>query len=127
MRAFSISERKILESSPYVSKITDKNQIQFSPKFKSLVLKGSKDLTRVNHFNSLLGVSCFDKKYVDSILNRWRRQERLEDVPKRKRGRPRDINKMTIEELRAENALQKEMLAELKKIHGLTDEDTFGF
>lgn len=127
MRAFSKSDRKILESSPYLEKFNLKT-IVFTQEFRNLVLKGTNNnLTRVEHFNHLLGVSCFDKKYVDSCLNRWRKQQKFKSVPKQKRGRKKDTRNMTIEELRAQVALQKEMLAELKKIHGLTDEDTFGF
>lgn len=127
MRALTLSDRKKLESSPLIEKFTLKT-IVFTQKFKDLVLEGSEEtLTREEHFNSLLGVTCFDKKYVDSCLNRWRNQKRFKSLPKRKRGRRKDPNNMTIEELKAENALQREMLAELKKIHGLTDEDTFGF
>lgn len=124
MRAFSISERNILESSPYVLKITDRNQIQFTEKFRVLILKGnSSDQSRVEFFNSILGVSCFDKKYVDSIMNRWRKKEKFKSVPLSKRGRKKSIDKMSMEELQAENAYMKEVIAQLKKVHGLTDDE----
>jgi hypothetical protein len=120
MRAFSISERKILESSNYVAKITPNNQIQFTDQFKELVLTSSSNgLTREEHFNFLLKVSCFDKKYVDSCLNRWRRI----GSTKVKKGRKKSIHKMTIEELKAENAYQKEVIAHLKKLRGLMDDE----
>jgi hypothetical protein len=123
MRAFSISDRKILESCRYVFKITEKNQIQFTPDFKNLILKGSDDLTRVEFFNYTLGVSCFGKKYVDSIMNRWRKSAILKEGPKGKRGRKKSIQKMSIEELKAENAYMKEVIVQLKKVRGLTDWD----
>jgi hypothetical protein len=126
MRAFSLSDRKKLESSSFIEKFNSKT-IVFTQEFRNLVLKGSSEMTREEHFNSLLGVRCFDKKYIDSCLNRWRKQLKFRSVPKQKRGRQKDSKNMTIEELRALVALQKEMLTELKKIHGLTDEDTFGF
>lgn len=126
MRAFSPSDRKKLVSSPYIEKLNSKN-IVFTQEFRNLVLNGSSEMTRAEHFNVLLGVRCFDNKYVDSCLNRWRKQRKFSSVPKQKRGRKKDSKNMTIEELRAQVALQKEMLAELKKIHSLTDEDTLGF
>lgn len=126
MRAFSSSDRKKLESSPYIEKFNPKT-IVYTKEFRNLVLQGCSEMTREEHFNVLLGVRCFDKKYVDSCLNRWRKQLKFRSVPKQKRGRKKDPKNMTIEELRAQVALQKEMLTELKKIHGLTDEDTFGF
>lgn len=88
------------------------------------MLTGAKDgLTRVEFFNSTLGVNCFDKKYVDSCLNRWRKQDKFKSLPKQRRGRKKSMDRMTIEELQAELALQKEINLELKKIHGLIDED----
>jgi hypothetical protein len=102
MRAFSLSERRALESSPYVISISPKNSFKFSDDFKKLVLKGSVEgLTQVELFNSLLGVACFDKKYVDTCLNRWRYKP---IGIKAKRGRRKSIHKMNIEELKAENA-----------------------
>ena len=67
-------------------------------------------------------MNCFDKKYVDSCLNRWRTKPSL---PKKieTRGRKKDLQKMSIEELKAENAYQREVIAHLKKIRGLTDSD----
>lgn len=122
MRAFSLSERKKLESSPFVEKFTQK-QIIFTQEFKTLVLKGSPDeMTREEHFNHLLGVNCFPKKFVDSALNRWRKQEKFKSVPK-KRGRKKDSSKMTIQEMEAEIAYQREVIEQLKKIRGLTDWD----
>lgn len=122
MRAFSHSERKKLEASPFVEKFT-KKQIIFTQAFKDLVLKGSSgEFSREEHFNKLLGVKCFDKKYVDSCLNRFRKQAQLKDLPKR-RGRKKSTQKMTIEELEAEVAYQREVIEQLKKIRGLTDWD----
>lgn len=127
MRGLSFSQRKKLSNNPYVSKITEKS-ISFTSEFKKLMLARSlTGVTQQQYFNELLGVNFFVKKYVDTCLNRWRKEDKFKSVPKFKQGRRKDRNKMTIEELRAENALQREMLAELKKIHGLTDEDTFGF
>lgn len=85
-----------------------------------MVLKGSDEgLTQVELFNSLLGVSCFDKSYIDSCLNRWRYKPM---GIKSKRGRKRSIHEMSIEELKAENAYQKEVIAHLKKLRGITDD-----
>ncbi|WPU63206.1 hypothetical protein [Peredibacter starrii] len=126
MRAFSLSERKKLTTNPYVIKITEKS-ISFSNEFKRLMLHGVDDgRTRQQFFNDTLSVNCFDKKYVDSSLNRWRREEKFKNVPK-KRGRRKDPNKMTIEELKAELALQKEINAQLKKAQGLTEDDPLFF
>lgn len=120
MRAFSLSERKSLELSHYVTSISPKNSIKFSDDFKKLILKGSNEgLTQVELFNSLLGVTCFDKKYVDTCLNRWRSKP---IGIKAKPGRKKSIHKMSIEELKAENAYQKEVIAHLKKLRGITDE-----
>jgi hypothetical protein len=120
MRAFSLSERRALELSPYVISISPKNSLKFSNDFKKLILNGSDEgLTQVEFFNSLLGVTCFDKKYVDTCLNRWR----YEPIGlKAKRGRKKSIHKMSIEELKAENAYQKEVIAHLKKLRGITDD-----
>ena len=124
MRAFSISERRKLESSPYIFKITGKNRIQFTESFKKLILAGSEEgLTREEFFNVSLGVRCFDKKYVDSCLNRWRKQDREKDVPKLRRGRSKSIHKMSIDEIKAENAYMKEVIAHLKKLRGLADDE----
>ena len=122
MRAFSISERKKLESSPYVKKFTEK-QIIFNQKFKDLILNGPSDgSTRVQYFNHIFGLNCFDKKYVDSCLNRWKKQIKLKDVTER-RGRRKNTNKMTIAELEAEVAYLKEVNLQLKKARGLMDWD----
>lgn len=120
MRAFSLSERKTLELSPYVISISPKNSLKFSDDFKQLLLQGSDEsLSQAEFFNSLLGVSCFDKKYVDSCMNRWRYKP---IGIKGKRGRKKSIHKMSIEELKAENAYQKEVIAHLKKLRGITDD-----
>lgn len=120
MRAFSISERRALEQSPYVLSISPKNALKFSDDFKELVLNGSdQGLTQVEFFNSLLDVSCFDKKYVDSCLNRWRFKPA---GLKTKLGRKKSIHKMSMEELQAENAYQKEVIAHLKKLRGITED-----
>lgn len=122
MRALSSLERKKLESSPFVEKLTAKSII-FTQSFKDLVLEGSSnEMTREEHFNFLLGVKCFDKKYVDSCLNRFRKQVLFKDVPKR-RGRRKSPQKMTIQELEAEVAYLKEVNLQLKKARGLTDWD----
>ncbi len=122
MRAFSLLDRKKLELSKYVEKFTEKHII-FTQKFRELVLQGSSDeLTRQQFFNDLLGVRCFDKKYVDSCLNRWKKQDLLKNVPKR-RGRRKNTTKMTIEELEAEVAYLKEVNLQLKKARGLMDWD----
>lgn len=121
MRTLFSSDRKKLESSSFVEKFTEK-QIIFNQKFRELVLEGTPGKTREQHFNELLGVNCFDKKFVDSCLNRWRKQKLFKDVPKRK-GRRKDLGNMTVEELEAEVAYQKEVIEQLKKARGLTDWD----
>lgn len=120
MRAFSNTERKILESSPYIVKITAKH-VTYTEKFISLMISGSdQDESRSDFFNKTLGVSCFNKKYVDSCLGRWKNAlPRISET----RGRKKHINNMTVEELKAENAYQREVIAHLKKIRGLTDSD----
>lgn len=123
MRGLSKSDRQLLNSSQYVLKITEKTII-FTDKFKELVLQPSNEKTREDFFNSLMGVSCFDKKYVDSCLNRFRKQLKFKDVPK-KRGRRKDTSKMTIEELEALVAYQTEVIKQLKKVHGLADDELF--
>ncbi len=123
MKALSISERKKLVSSPYVAKVTPKNQVQFTEAFKELILAGPTDgFTRVEFFNHLLGVSCFDKHYIDSCLTRWRSQSKMPSYLDR-RGKNKSIHKMSIEELKAENAYQKEVIAHLKKLRGLSDDE----
>lgn len=122
MGAFSISDRKILESSPYVTKLTAKH-VTYSKAFIDLMLRGSPNgESRCDYFNLTLGVNCFDKKYVDSCLNRWRKNPIQIKSPER-RGRRKDPRNMTEEELRAENAYMKEVIAHLKKLRGLTDSD----
>lgn len=123
MRALSKSDRQILKDHPYILKISEKH-LSFTLEFKELVLQGSPNLTQVEHFNSLLGVKCFDKKYVDVCLHRWRKQKKLKDVPL-KRGRPKSTSKMTIEELEAVVAYQKEVIKQLKKAHGLSDNELY--
>lgn len=122
MRALSKSELQLLSTNCYVKKITEKS-ISFTDEFIDLVLTGSSEHTRVEHFNSLLGVK-FDKKYVDSSLNRWRRQKKYKEVPK-KRGRHKSISKMSVEELEALVAYQKEVIKQLKKVHGLADDELY--
>lgn len=123
MRAFSNSERKALLQSPFVSKITSRNQVQFTDDFKSLMIKGSSQgLTQVEFFNSTLGVACFDKNYIDTCLNRWRIQI-ASGVYKDQRGKNKSTSKMTIEELEAVIAYQSEVIKNLKKHRGLTDDD----
>ena len=120
MRAFSNTERRILESSPHVVKISVKH-VTYTEEFISLMLSGTyKDESREDFFNKTLEVSCFDKKYVDSCLGRWRiALPRASET----RGRKKSIKNMSVEELKAENAYQREVIAHLKKIRGLTDSD----
>jgi hypothetical protein len=67
MKGLSNSSLKILKSSPYVAKITD-FQIVFTDQFKRLVLDNLYEgMTRREMFNHLLGVDCFDKKFVDDM------------------------------------------------------------
>jgi hypothetical protein len=124
MRGFSSSERKILASSEFVSKITSK-QILFTEHFKRLILDAQIDgMTRQESFNRMLGVNCFDKSFVDTCLGRWRRKLRFDgDLSESKKGRKKDPRNMSIEELKAENAYQKELIAHLKKLKGLADDE----
>jgi hypothetical protein len=124
MKGLSLSDLKILKSSPYVSKITDK-QILFTDQFKWLVLESNiEGMTRQEVFNKTLGVSCFDKKFVDTCLGRWRRKIRADgDIKPGKKGRKKATKDMTIEEMRAQIAYQKEVIAHLKKLRGLADDE----
>lgn len=124
MKDLSSSDLKILKSSKFVLKLT-KSQIIFSDYFKRLVLDAlSDDMTQRDFFNHLLGVDCFDKKFVDDTLARWRRKIREDGhLQSKKRGPKKDINSMTIEELQAENAYQREVIAHLKKQKGLADDE----
>ena len=124
MNGLSNSDLKILKSCKYVIKLT-KSQIVFSDYFKQLVLDTlDEDKTRRELFNNLLGVDCFDKKFVDDTLARWRRKIREDGLLRpKKRGPKKDLNSMTIEELQAENAYQKEVIAHLKKQKGLADDE----
>jgi hypothetical protein len=124
MKGLSSSDLKILKSCKYVIKLT-KSQIIFTDYFKHLVLDTlDEDKTRRELFNNLLGVDCFDKKFVDDALARWRRKIREDGhIRPKKRGPKKDLNSMTIEELQAENAYQKEVIAHLKKQKGLADDE----
>jgi hypothetical protein len=124
MKGLSNSSLKILKSSPYVAKITD-FQIVFTDQFKRLVLDNLYEgMTRREMFNHLLGVDCFDKKFVDDRLASWRRKIReVGDVTPSKRGRKKDLNSMTIDEMKAEIAYQKEVIAHLKKQKGLAEDE----
>lgn len=120
MRAFSNSDLKILKSNHFVIKITPKFQIQFSEEFKRLIVSGPPEKqTQAEYFNGLLGVNCFDKKYVDTCLNRWRNS----GFKSGKRGRRKSVHKMTFDEIKAENAYMKEVIAHLKKLRGLADDE----
>lgn len=123
MEPLSKSDRKILESSVFVKKLTAKH-VTYTHDFIEIMLKGPslKGMTKVDFFNHTLGVDCFDATYVDSTLGRWRKTPVLSNQ-KETRGRKKDIQKMSLEELKAENAYQREVIAQLKKIHGLTDSD----
>lgn len=124
MKGLSIYNLKILKSSAYVAKITD-SQIIFTDQFKRLVLDNPYEgMTRREMFNHLLGVDCFNKKFVDDKLASWRRKMRKDgDITPGKRGRKKDLNSMTIEEMKAEIAYQKEVIAHLKKQKGLADDE----
>lgn len=124
MKGLSKTDLNILKSSDYVLKITD-SQIIFTDHFKRLVLDTfAEGMTRQEMFNYLLGVNCFDKKFVDDSLARWRRKVREDgDVTSSKRGRKKGPDSMTIEEMKAEIAYQKEVIAHLKKLKGLADDE----
>jgi len=124
MRGLSKSDLKTLKSSKFVQKITE-SQVVFSDHFKRLVLENPVEgMTQREMFNSLLNVDCFDKKFVDECLSRWRRKIKYDgDVTPKKRGRKKSLESMTIEELRAETAYQKEVIAHLKKLRGLGDDE----
>lgn len=124
MKGLSVSDLKILKSSPYVSKITKKHII-FTDQFKWLVLDSSiEGMTRQEVFNKTLGVNCFDKSFVDNCLGRWRRKIRFDgDVKPAQKGRKTESKSITIEEMRAQIAYQKEVIAHLKKLRGLADDE----
>jgi hypothetical protein len=124
MKGLSNSDLKVLKSSPFVAKITQ-SQIVFTEHFKQLVLDTFVEgMSRVDSFNQTLGVSCFDKKFVDNCLGRWRRQIRLKgDFGPVKKGRKKSLESMSFEEMKAEIAYQKEVIAHLKKLKGLADDE----
>lgn len=124
MKGLSNSDLKVLKSSPYVAKITEK-QIVFTEHFKRLVLDSLiEGMTREETFNRTLGVNCFDKKFVDTCLGRWRRKVRaVGDLHPEKKGRRKSLENMTFEEMKAEIAYQKEVIAHLKKLKGLADDE----
>lgn len=124
MKGLSLTDIQILKSSPYIEKITDKHVI-FTQIFKSLVLEHPiEGMTRQEIFNHLLGVDCFDKDFVDSCLGRWRRKLRNSGnlTPDKKGVKKLSVN-MTIEEMKAEIAYQKEIISHLKKLRGLGEDD----
>lgn len=123
MKGLSKSELKILELSPYVAKITEKHII-FTEQFKSIVLDSlNEGMTRVETFNKTLGVDCFDKHFVSNCLARWRRKQKVIGSLETKKGRKKSLEKMNIEEMRAEIAYQKEVIAHLKKLRGFADDE----
>jgi hypothetical protein len=124
MKGLSSSQVKKLLSSQYVLNVTE-SQVNFSEIFKEIMLaKPTHGLSRLEFFNTTLGVDCFDKKFVDNCLNRWRRKVRIYgSIKSDRRGRSKDPAGMSIDEMKAEIAYQKEVIAHLKKIRGLTDED----
>lgn len=124
MRGLSLSEIQVLKSSPYVLKFTEKHII-FTEIFKDLVLDNSiEGMTRLEIFNNLLGVECFDKKFVDSCLGRWRRKIRQSgSLAPEKRGAKKSTQDMTIDEMKAEIAYQKEIISHLKKLRGLGEDE----
>lgn len=124
MKGLSISDLKILKLCPHVFKIT-KDHIIFTENFKALMLESSiEGMTRQEAFNRALGVNCFDKKFVDTCLGRWRRKLRADgNLGSSKKGRKKDLNNMTFEEMKAEIAYQKEVIAHLKKLRGLADDE----
>jgi hypothetical protein len=124
MRGLSLKEIQILKSSPYVLKFTEKHII-FTEIFKDLVIDHPiEGMTRQQVFNELLGVECFDKKFVDTCLGRWRRKLRLSgNLTPESRGVLKTTKDMTIEEMRAEIAYQKEIISHLKKLRGLGEDE----
>jgi hypothetical protein len=124
MRGLSNSDFKILSSCPFVLKITD-SKIIFTEQFKKLVLESLiEGMTRQQTFNKMLGVSCFDKKFVDDRLGSWRRKLRADgDLKPNQRGRKKSIDNMSYDEMKAEIAYQKEIIAHLKKLKGLADDE----
>jgi hypothetical protein len=124
MKGLSKLDLQTLSSSPYVSKITDK-QIIFTEHFKRLALDSLVEgMTRQEVFNRLLGVNCFDKEFVDNSLARWRRKLRFDgDLSQGKRGRQKDYKNMSFDEMKAEIAYQKEVIKHLKKLRGLADDE----
>lgn len=124
MKGLSSQDLKILNSSPYVQKITQK-QIFFTDHFKRIALDSQiEGMTRQDTFNQLLGVNCFDKDFVDNCLARWRRKLRFDgNLTVGKRGRKKSSAKMSIDEMKAEIAYQKEVIAHLKKLKGLVDDE----
>lgn len=124
MKGLSSSQLKKLLSSPHVLKVTE-SHVSFSDVFKELMLaKPTLGLSRQEFFNQTLEVDFFDKKFIDNCLSRWRRKVKMYgSVKSDKRGRSKNSKEMSIDEMKAEIAYQKEVIFHLKKIRGLTDED----
>ena len=114
--------KKILLESGYVEGFTEKDFIKFKETFKDLVLKQSSEgVPRLEIFK-VLGVDIFTRNYINSCISQWRRssREKSSGKIKKKKGRRKSLEQMTVDELRAENALQKQEIEYLKKLRGLT-------
>lgn len=122
MVSLSPSEKAILLKSPYIKKITAK-QIIFTEEFKRLACQQSlKGIPRKEIFK-VLGVDCFDMEFINTCIKRWRIKEEddFQDLRgKTKSGRKKKLENMSIEELKAEVAYQKQEIEYLKKLRGLT-------
>lgn len=129
MLELTSQQKKILLNSPYVQKITLKNHVSFTTEFKKIVVKqiaGGKLRKRV--FFDLLGVDL-PSKYIDTTVKRWRSSIQKDGTFPDGRGsgggRKKLTQNMTVKEMEAEIAYQKEVIKQLKKIHGLADDELY--
>lgn len=115
--------KKILLDSGYVEGFNDRDHIKFTNEFKELVLKQSAEGVPRKEIFKILGVDIFNRNYVNACISGWRRAAKEQNAGKvpKSRGRKKSLEQMTVDELRAENALQKQEIEYLKKLRGLTN------
>lgn len=115
--------KKILMESGYVERIANNDIIKFKAEFKQLVLKQSAEGVPRMQIFKILGVDIFTRNYINSCISHWRRiaKEKAEGKVKVRKRRGKSLETMTVDELRAENALQKQEIEYLKKLRGLTN------
>jgi hypothetical protein len=129
MLELTSQQKNVLLNSPYVKKITSKNHVAFTDEFKKLVVKQiASGKLRKKVFLDLLEIDL-PSKYIDTTVKRWRSKIQntgsFKDGRGSGRGRKKLTRNMTVEEMEAEIAYQKEVIKQLKKIHGLADDELY--